>query len=154
MLSLIFRLFFPALLFVGGIYFLSIELSDDGVTAANAQRLVSEGKRTVALLDSGYTETTLKIKRSRTKMYDFHYAFKVDGKVYGGKHTQKEQPTADTVGITYLPSDPSINAVNPASVLESEQSTAGIWLAALLALAGAALGTWRWYSWRAARAGN
>jgi hypothetical protein len=86
---------------------------------SNLEQLMSQGEETMGVLKSEYTEKTTKIAGLPIKTYEVGYTFKVGEKEYSGIKQLDNPPTEPVVSVKYLPSDPTINAVDPASELAS-----------------------------------
>ncbi|MEJ8756979.1 hypothetical protein WG947_08235 [Pontibacter sp. H259] len=128
-----YRLFIAALLFMGGCSFTTDYFSDtkrqqlaDNIAAF--ERLVATPSETVALLDSVYTERTIKIMGAPIKTYETTYYFNANGQQYTGIYNPTEPPTLPVITIKYLAEDPSINSVDPQKELASlkDESTSNL----------------------------
>ena len=113
------------------------------------QELVSSQTIAVAVLDSIYKETTIKIAGVPTKHYETGYSFTVNGNEYKGKASLNAPPSGSTVNVKYLSSDPSINSADPQKELKSEiekdSSNASLYIA-LMFLAVSGFYFWRYNS--------
>lgn len=122
----------------------------------NLEQLISKGEETVAILNAEYKEKTIKIRGSRTKTYEVGYTFKVGDKEYSGLKTLNSPPAEPMMKVTYLASNPLINAANPAEELASLTKLEGDGFALLLGLglilAGLGLGFFRYKSFFTAKA--
>ncbi len=118
----LFSLILPVILiFIGGSFIKSAFMGESSSEREYLQNLVDHGVQTSAVLDSEYKVVTTKIKRLRIKKYEVTYTFDVDGKKYVGEGTLDDEPTIPVVQVMYLPSDPSVNEIDPASALESAE---------------------------------
>jgi hypothetical protein len=86
----------------------------------NIESLIKSPSEAIAVLDSTYEVTTIKIMDIPTKFYKIKYFFEVNGRQYSGV-TEKFQPEKITVlpliKIKYLAEDPYINSNDPVAEL-------------------------------------
>lgn len=121
---------------------------------SNLEQLVAQGEETIGFLKSEYTEKTIKIAKVPIKTYEVGYTFKVGEKEYSGVKTLENPPTEPTISVKYLPSDPMVNAADPASELASlneSEGTTTLLIGLGLILAGAGLGFFRFKSLQKAK---
>jgi hypothetical protein len=122
---------------------------------SNLEQLISQGEETMGFLNSEYTEKTTKIAGLPIKTYEVGYTFKVGEKEYSGIKKLENPPTEPIVSVKYLPSEPTINAVDPVSALaslnESEGDSKTLLVGLGLVLAGAGLGFFRFKSLQKAK---
>jgi hypothetical protein len=120
------------------------------------EELISGGTETDGVLQNEYTEKTIKIAKIPVKTYEVTYSFKVNETEYTGTKTLKSPPTESAIKITYLPTNPAINASNPQEELallnnyENDSTTLIIGL--VLMLAGLGLGYFRFKSYQKSKA--
>ena len=117
-----YSLFLAAVFVIGGGLFIKDYFKgSDKEKVATLSKLISEGKVAVAVLDSEYTEKTVKIAKVPVKTYEIGYTFEADGQAVHGQATLYEAPTEAEVEVKYLPSDPNINSLDPEKELQKEQ---------------------------------
>lgn len=78
------------------------------------QQLQVEGATAFANLDTAYQSMTIKIKGIETTIYFIDYFFDLEGKNYKGTYYFKhpDSVVSDQVEVSYLPTDPKINATD------------------------------------------
>ena len=97
------------------------------------EQLKLNGKETIAIFDSIYTETTIKIKRAKIKLYKIDYTFFVNKNKYSGEHYFKHPDSLkyNIRKVKYLENNPNINAIDIERKLdnakEDENSNVGLW---------------------------
>ena len=152
----IFNLLIPVFLLVIGVQYTRDYFGDTSKEKrARLEQLVANGEETLGILKSEYTERTTKIAKVPIKIYEVGHDFKVGENQYSGVKTLKSPPTEPTMMVTYLPTNPEINAVSPqaelASLDEYEKSTSTLLLGLGLILAGLVLGFFRYKSFQKSR---
>ncbi|MBC5774813.1 hypothetical protein H8S95_12120 [Pontibacter sp. KCTC 32443] len=128
-----YKLFIAALLLMGGYSFTTDYFSDEKKQhleedIAAYEKLVASPTEAVALLDSVYTERTIKIMGAPIKTYETTYFFEANGQKYTGLYNPTEPPTIPVIPIQYLAEDPSINSADAKKQLASlhEESTSNL----------------------------
>ncbi len=146
----------PVFLFVLGIQFTRDYFGDTSKEErSNLEQLISQGEATMGVLKGEYTEKTIKIAGLPIKTYEVGYTFLVGEKEYSGLKTLENPPTEPIISVKYLPSDPMVNAADPASELASlseREGTKTLLIGLGLILAGAGLGFFRFKSLQKAKA--
>ncbi len=90
------------------------------------EKMISENATAVATLGSEYNEVTVTVLKVPVKTFTFVYSFEVEGRKYTGEKTyQIELPKTDTLTVSYLREDPSINCSEPQRLLEIEKEKGG-----------------------------
>lgn len=91
---------------------------------AKYESLLNEGEVATAILDSTYSETTIKIKGIKAKVYEINYAFDVNDKEFKGRYffDHPDSIASDMVNIRYLKHDPSVNAANVEKELKKKKA--------------------------------
>jgi len=150
-MSKIISLLLPLFLIVMGVQF-SRDYFGDTTKERRAQleNLVANGEQTTGIVADEYTEKTIKIAKVPIKTYEIDYVFEVGDQEFTGKKALTSPPTEPTVQVSYLPSDPSINEVDPqeaiASLDDTESDSMVLLLGIGLILAGLGLGFYRYRS--------
>jgi len=73
------------------------------------ETLLNQGETTMGMVDSMYSETTIK----SITIYSSKYFFKVDGEKYEGSFTfDSPDELLPIIQVHYLPTDPNTNGVN------------------------------------------
>lgn len=149
MFSLITKLIVPIILCVIGILTLKDSFSAEHAQKVKAmEQLVKEGQQAMAIVDSSYTEKTIRRKRSSYKVYEFGYTFDVDGKSYRGTKTQDTPPDAPIIKVTYLPSDPNVNSTDAEGDLKSAKDSFPMYAGIGALVVGLVLGFFRYRSFK------
>jgi hypothetical protein len=137
----------PVVLLVIGVQFIRDYLGDTTKDEKTyLEQLISNGQETDGILDKNYEEKTIKIAGAKIKTYKVSYTFKVDEKEYSGIKSLKNPPTEPIIKVKYLPSNPSVNAVNPEeeiAEIEESQGTSTLLFGLALILAAIGLGYYR-----------
>ncbi len=146
-------LLLPLILIVIGIQFTRDYFGDNGAeTKAKYEKLISEGQTATANLASQYKETTIKIAGLPIKLYEVEYSFSANGQEYSGTKSLKGPPSELQMEVTYLSSDPSVNAINPNEELNSigeyESSSSTLYIGLGLLLVGLIIAYFRIKSFR------
>ncbi|HZV68543.1 MAG TPA: hypothetical protein VFG10_03335 [Saprospiraceae bacterium] len=125
-----------------GIFGLNQYFGGDERKLHKMEKLKSEGQITIAEIDTLVLEITIK----RMKTYSLGYKFEADGKQYKGSFAFGSYDALDSLTpvVTYLPSNPKINALDIDGVLSkakkevayNESSSAGLWVGIGLILFG------------------
>ncbi len=63
-----------------------------------------------------FTETTITIKKIKTKLYEYTYDFEVDGQGFTAKSNSNKETTPDSLTIWYNKSNPAENATDDPKV--------------------------------------
>jgi hypothetical protein len=143
-----FRLAIGILLMMGGCNFTRDYFSDEKKQELeekilNYEQLVANPTETVALLDSQYQVTTMKIMGAPVKVYTVKYFFEVGEERYQGEHSPQEPPTIPFIKIKYLANNPFINSPDPekelASLKNSENSKTSLYIGLFLLAGGAGM---------------
>ena len=144
----IFTFLLPVILLVIGVQFIRDYLGNTTKDEKNfLEQLISNGQETDGVLGEKYEEKTIKIAGAKIKTYIVNYTFKVDEKEYSGTKSLKNPPTEPIVKVKYLPSNPSVNAVNPEeeiAEIEESQGTSTLLIGLALILAALGLGYYRY----------
>ena len=149
-------LLLPLVLIVIGIQFTRDYFGDTRAESKERyENLISEGEKTTAKLASQYKETTIKIAGLPVKLYEVEYTFSANGKKYSGSKSLQGPPSEPLMQVTFLPSDPNINAINPSEELskveEHENSSSTLYIGLGLLVVGLLIGYYRVKSFRKPR---
>lgn len=88
------------------------QLTDKGLsspsdeTLQGYEKLCNNSVKTVGILDSTYTETTIKILKGSTTYNNFTFTYKVDDQTYNGSYSIKGVPEKLSVDVWYDPGNP------------------------------------------------
>jgi len=101
------------------------------------EAFLSNGTKTMAIVDDEYTETTIK----GISIYSSKYFFKVDDKEYSGKfYFDSPEELEPVIQAYYMPNDPSKNTVNIekelAEAKEDTESNFDLYLGIVACLVG------------------
>jgi len=112
------------------------------------QALAEKGKKTTAILDENYEESTTKVAGAKVVTYKVNYTYKVDEKEIKAEETLSSLPEAMEVEVTYNPDDVASSTIgNPTEMLakskEREESSMGLWIGLGLFFGGIGLGIFR-----------
>ena len=145
MLKKVIGLLLPLALIVIGIQFTRDYFGDNGAELKQKyEQLIAEGATTRADLADQYKETTIKIAGLPIKLYEVEYTFDVLGDEFSGTKSLKSPPIQAQMEVTYLPSDPDVNAINPqqelANVKDYENSSSTLYIGLALLLVGLLIG--------------
>ena len=133
-MKLYFKLIIGILLMMGGCSLTTEYFSDSKAAELNEkikvyEKFVASPIEVNAILDSVYTETTMKIMGAPVKLYETKYFFTVDGTPYQGVYRPTSPPSEMFIKIQYLPEDPSVNAVNAKNeltILQNSKESKGL----------------------------
>lgn len=141
-------LLLPLAMIIIGIQFIRDHFGDTGEELKQKyEQLSNEGATTTAQLADQYKETTIKIAGIPIKLYEVEYTFSVLGDEFSGKKSLSGPPTQAQMEVTYLPSDPDINAIQPqeelSQMLERSKSNTSLYIGLALLLVGLFIGIGR-----------
>ncbi|MCS6823381.1 MAG: hypothetical protein NZ529_03735 [Cytophagaceae bacterium] len=92
---------------------------------AQYEKMIKDNSKTTAVLDSVYTEYSLKGSKTAFS-YNFNYYFTVDGVKYKGNHSFNKLPTLPVVEVYYSKEDPNINCLEPTKMIETEKNKSSV----------------------------
>jgi len=136
----IIRVIIALLVFSIGFANLRDEIYLDKQKVKRYERLINEGKETIAILDSVYTETTIRIKSAKIKLYKVDFIFFVKKQKYSGQYYFKHPDSLryNIKKVKYLENDPNINAIDIEEKIEKAkediESNSGLWFSIILLL--------------------
>ncbi len=141
-------LLLPLAMIIIGIQFIRDHFGDTSKELKQKyERLSNEGATTTAQLADQYKETTIKIAGIPIKLYEVEYTFFVLGDEFSGKKSLNDPPTQAQMEVTYLPSDPDINAIQPqeelSKMLEQSNSNTSLYIGLALLLVSLIIGIGR-----------
>ncbi len=141
-------LLLPLVLIVIGIQFTRDYFGDTGAESKEKyEKLISEGETTTAKLASKYKETTIKIAGLPIKLYEVEYTFSANNQTYSGTKSLSGPPSEPLMQVTFLSTDPSVNAINPneelAKMEEYEKSSSTLYIGLGLLVVGLLIGFYR-----------
>ncbi|MGM5629308.1 hypothetical protein O2K51_00280 [Apibacter raozihei] len=93
----------------------------DNEAIANYEKLLRDNSIVSAEYYPEYKETTIKIMKIPTKVYDFNYFFTVNNTKYEGKRTLYQLPESLHLKVYYLKTDPKFNTATPEEDLKAEK---------------------------------
>lgn len=140
----IYRLVIALIAFAVVAYGLNDHYGGADAEIADLESLAANGTTTIATLDGTYREASF----ATSTTYFFDYAFVVDGKEYTGFFSKgdPDEVTYLQTEVTYLPSDPSVNKVDPMAMAAKKQQNkegkGGVVVSVLAFLFGSAM-LWR-----------
>lgn len=141
-----YRLVIGILLMMGGCNFTNDYFSDEKRAELqqkiqNIEQLIAVPSEAMAILDSVYTVTTVKILGAPVKLYETKYFFTVNDQRYSGIYQPTEPPSIALLNIKYLAGDPSVNSPDPGATLlslkTSETSKTSLYIGLFLLCVGA-----------------
>jgi len=146
-------LLLPLVLIVIGVQFTRDYFGDTRAESKEKyEKLISEGETTTAKLASQYKETTIKIAGLPIKLYEVEYTFSANDQTYSGTKSLSGPPSEPLMQVTFLSSDPSVNAINPSEELtkmeEHENSSSTLYIGLGLLVIGLLIGFYRIKSFR------